>query len=270
MVIYLIGPDSYRRERKLKRLLGEYRDKNAQADFFEVEFENGGEWESFRKFVEQPSLFLAKKFVVLRGALGWMDRAGAEAIHIAAHDTRIFVIVVDVKPPKKMFLRLLDRPALTQEFPLLEGDKLAAFLTREGRERGMILEPDALRFFMDYAMGVKEDRGWLCASALDTMGLAGFSQPVGIAAVREILGRDKARDIFSATIEFFRNEQSLRRLACLQSMLFDGYAPSHIFNMLGTMARARGDVLRFAECDERIKSGALDDETALLEFVLGG
>ena len=38
MIIYLYGPDSYRRGEKVRELVSKYREKYAHADFLEVDF----------------------------------------------------------------------------------------------------------------------------------------------------------------------------------------------------------------------------------------
>ena len=67
MIIYLVGSDSYRRGMKLRELVGQYKGKHEQIDFLDVDLEEDpAKWESVRDFLNQPSMFVEKKFAVVR------------------------------------------------------------------------------------------------------------------------------------------------------------------------------------------------------------
>lgn len=268
MVIYLIGPDSYRREKKRRELTAEYRKKNPQADFFEADFGESGDWGMAQDFFNQPSLFPAKKFAVLKGALTGMDRAGARLVRRLLNTSEAFAVLVDEARPRGSFARLSDKPALVQEFPILAGEELVSFVAREGRERGVELTKEGLRLLVSFLENTKEDRSWLCVNLLEMVALAGLPKPTGGADLAGVLNLENPPEIFAATRGIFCEPTAPGRLVRLEALLLSGSAPSHVFNVAGVVAKTEKDVLRLAGYDEQIKSGGSDIELSLLDFVL--
>src|SRR3989344_4440377 len=57
MLIFLYGPDSYRRQEKSKEYLERYQAKYAGFSLRRFYFDQDGEWEKFKDFAQAQSLF---------------------------------------------------------------------------------------------------------------------------------------------------------------------------------------------------------------------
>jgi DNA polymerase III delta subunit len=270
MIIYLYGPDGYRRNQKLRELVGRYKEKYADADFLDVDL--GGDshdWVRVRDFVGQPSLFVATKLAVVCESGNVTVKAWRDLLKGALDDTSLFIIISDAKSAKKDFKFLLEDPVKSQEFPVLEGKKLEAFVAREARARGLGFAPDARGFFFDYTESFKDERAPVVVNTLDQVSLANYGNPITVDCLKQVVVWEKADEIFPLALRLLKAAPGMGRLEQLEAMFAGGYTSSHILNLLCAVVRGREDTLALAEADEYVKSGALDDQTALTGFALG-
>lgn len=271
MVIFLYGPDSYRRGVKLREVVAQYREKRRETDFLECDFSETPEhWRDVCDFFLQPSLFTAAKLAVVREGATVSDGAWRDCVSGLVLEERSFLVFSDSQAPPREFSFLLQEPVLFQEFPLLSGDRFLAFLIKEERESGVSLHEAGRRLILAYAESFGDERGYALIHALKEIALAGFNEPVSAGDISRIISWEKAEEIFPLSLRFLRERGAPRRLFCLQGLLSSGYAPSHIMSMCGALARGREETLALASLDESVKSGELDDETALMAFALRG
>ena len=67
MIYFLYGPDSYRRNQKLKSSLDGYRKKYPTGDIMAVDLEeNPDDWTKARDFLNQPSMFVDSKVLIVK------------------------------------------------------------------------------------------------------------------------------------------------------------------------------------------------------------
>lgn len=277
MIIFLYGPDAYRRNIKLEELTQEYRRKRGVLDFLRIDLEGeSDEWSRVKDFLEQPSLFVNSKLVVVRegGSFtedreieketknGWRALLGKYAGF-----ERVFVLISDRAAPGKDFDFLLKEPVKTQEFLELEGEFLELFVQKELRKRGLVLEDGALKFFLQYLLSAGA-RSARAVSEILKIELAGFRQPVSLSDLRKIIFYSDFDEIFPLVLKLLQSRDIRRRLLCLEFLALRGDEPRRTFNLLTSLAKRRDDVLSLGGFDESIKSGELDDETALLSFAL--
>ena len=57
MVIYLYGPDSYRRKEKEKEIISKYKEKHLSVTVDKFELESDDDFSSFKNFLKNQSLF---------------------------------------------------------------------------------------------------------------------------------------------------------------------------------------------------------------------
>ena len=69
MIIFLYGPDAYRRQEKLKEIVSEYRAKHENPSLQHFDFREEGKFDEFRDFAKSGSLFDNKKMAVVRNSL---------------------------------------------------------------------------------------------------------------------------------------------------------------------------------------------------------
>lgn len=281
MLIFLHGVDSYRRGEKLKSLAGEYRVKNKETDFLEIDLgESPEEWERARDFLVQPSLFISKKLAIVRECGAITEAAGfskeavkswREAVRKAAFSEEgVFLIISDMKKPFAGFKFLLETPVKHQEFEDLKGERLRLFLTREAKKRGVVFDLAALGFLAGYVGGEKTEKSWLAVNLLEQVSLAGFPSPISLNSLKELVSWSDYGDMLSLSSGFLRANFPERRILYLENLFLRGEAARHILNLISSLARGGREVIPLARYDELIKSGRLDDETALLGFAVGG
>jgi DNA polymerase III delta subunit len=277
MIIYLYGPDSYRRNAKLREVVGQYRKKYSQADFLDVDLEErSDDWVVVRDFLEQPSLFVRSKLLVIRGSDAISEKRGfskgqikelVELLQSYIESSKIFLVISDFSSPKKNFRFLLKKPVRVQEFERLEGRKLEAFVLHEAKERGVNFEQDAKRFFLEYVLSLS-DTSWTAVQELEKISLARFSQPVSLLDLQKIISWQAYDESFRIALSLIRSDSGVSRLGFLEELQMRGDDARYTLNLLGSLVRGEGAV-EFAEYDEKIKGGELDDEVALTGFALG-
>jgi len=268
MIIYLYGVDSYRRGVKLKELVARYRAKYKNADFLDVDLgEDADAWEDVRDFLEQPSLFVSSKLAVVRESGEVSLKPWRDLLKSVIDDKNTFVIIFDSRAPKKDFKFLLEDRVKSQEFDVLEGKKLEAFAQKQMLEIDLRFDTHAMEYFLRYIKQFKEDRTWVLVNTLNQVSLARFGDFVTAQMLRDFLGWEERGELFSMALRFL-GLRGMDRLVCLETMLSDGYAVSHVFNLLCAVAKKREDVFALAEIDEGVKGGVMDDEVGLTLFAL--
>jgi DNA polymerase III delta subunit len=267
MIIFLYGEDSYRRGRKLKELVKAYREKHASVDMTTFDLEDDPDnWQRARDFLGQPSMFVDTKLIVIKEA---QTVDGKEWIKLLKEQTdakKIFVIISDRKPAKAKFKFLLKEPIKSQEFSDLEGAALSAFIKKEAALREMRLAGSALKFFLT---GISEgrDRSIRAVNELEKLYLQGFRDEVSQAELRESIRFEKKEAVWKAASAILRSRDLPSRLGALENMFLQREAPSYVFNSLGFQAKGKA-ALRLADYDVSIKSGGLEYEEALTDFVI--
>jgi DNA polymerase III delta subunit len=268
MVVLLHGPDTYRRGRKLRELLAAFNAKYAHADVLAVDLEEDADaWERARDFIVQPSLFSPAKALVVKESGVVTEVAWRKVLKYHKDDERFFLFVSDTVKPAKLFLFLTEPPAKVQEFPELTGRALSVFVRDTATRAGVTLSPEAARGLVARFEG-REGASWSVAHELEKLALAGLPEPISVEEVRRVMAPDDAPEVSSGARVLLGNAPLLKKLLTLESILVAGVAPSYLFNSLAYQARGN-QVVRLAELDVSVKSGGLEYEEALTEFVLG-
>ena len=247
MIIYLYGPDSYRRGQKLREIIAEYEQKHSGLTLSYFDGEDEGLVVKLRDFTSHQSLFGGNRLGVLRSP----ECAGSEAADnarslLGAKGTTL-VIVSDEKIGAPWdFLE----EATAQEFPALSPEQFHAFLAREAGRRGVRLDPVAARSLVEQY----RDDTWGAMNELEKIALGGDAER----AVR-------APEFFPSVLALSRGPLRTR-LSSLAELL-EREEPAAVFNVLASFAGGR-EKATFADYDAVIKSGKLEYEEALLDWVL--
>jgi DNA polymerase III delta subunit len=267
MVIYLYGEDSYRRNRKLKELVRAYEKKNPSVDVavFDLE-ENSDDWQRAKDFLNQPSMFVDAKLAVIKEVQAAGDKEWIKTLKEQVGAEKIFVIVSDKKSPKKEFRFLSKAPVKSQEFNELEGAALAGFLKKEAALRNLGFTEEASRFFLSYIADSKE-RSVLAVRELEKLYLLGLRGEIQLTRLQTAIRFEKKEAVWRAASAILGRGSVGRKLGVLERVLLQREAPSYVFNSLGFQARDR-QALRLADYDISLKSGGLEYEEALTDFIL--
>ncbi len=270
MIIFLYGPDDYRREEKrrsikeefLKKYSGPLRQRFSEASLsvghFDLLEEDG--FEKFRNFARSESLFEAKKIVFLENALEFeaSDELVKELTSFLENKNTTIVLSEKGKPTKA-FSALLEKPARAQEFRHLEGKDWEEFISDVAKKCEVQLDSSALGFLARMYAG-------------NSWGLVTEIQKLSSLGKKNITQKDLEGTMLEALPDFWsifnglKSHEIGRRLFVLEKLFAVHEPAAKIFNILASMWKEK--VSDFAEYDLKIKSGKLEYEEALVDAVL--
>ncbi|MEK7093833.1 MAG: hypothetical protein AAB903_00660 [Patescibacteria group bacterium] len=260
MILSLIGPDDYRREKRKRYFIEEFKKKYSVhgVERFLVSTKDGRE--KFHELVISPSLFSTKRLAVIEEVFETDEKSFFEDLKRALKDPSLWVFISERDKIPAAFKFLTKDPVTAEEFPFLEGESWKKFILHEAKLRGINLEPEALRLL---ASLYKED-SWRLVTELDRLSAEGTSS-IGAKEIRE--ENSQASFNLWGVLGELRSPTIERRLYALEKVFESQEPAAKIFNIMA--AQAGPMISRFADWDIDIKSGKLEYEEILLEFVLG-
>ncbi len=149
MVIFLHGPDSYRKHHRIKALRQAFRDKFDQAGFSLAKLTASDfTIDDFRKHTKSAGLFSTKRLLVLYD-LWELSKEDRDLLlkELDQVDEDTILVIEGDKPPRKdnqLFKRLL-KSQTVEEYSELSGSQLASFIREHAKEHGATIEPAAVR-----------------------------------------------------------------------------------------------------------------------------
>jgi DNA polymerase III delta subunit len=267
MVYYLYGSDSYRRSEKLREILNAYRAKHKYADMrvFDLDH-NPDEWRDASYFAGQPSMFEdAKVLVVYESGSATEEKPWKEFLKNVCARKDVFLFISDTKKPKTAFSFLLKDAEKVQEFNELVGRELSSFVKKEAEKRRVAFSPDAFNIFIQNIESSIEP-SWRAISELEIFSLLGVSK-ISISDLRTYSNMSKRREVFAEARAIISANGIGKKLEALERLLLQNEAPAYIFNSIGFQSKGP-DAEKLAGYDVSVKSGKLEYEEALLDFVL--
>lgn len=276
MIIFLYGPDSYRRRQKLKEIVSQYKEKRQSLGFFDFESEEPEEeFSRLREFCASYSLFENVKLAVVNKFLNFAKELSAkeakktvEFLKSNLKNKELTILLSEEKAPLKIFDFLLKNSILVQEFENLSVEQLKSFIKKEAEKREIKLSADAVMFLA----GVFNGNIWSLINELDKLSLVG-DKNFNTERLREIIDDDKP----AVGNEFFKQvsalsfSRSLPQKIVNLEILLNKEDPARIFNVLASFSSNPPDLIRkFADYDIVIKSGKMDYEEVLVDFSLNG
>lgn len=269
MIIYLYGPDSWRRGRKLSELLGQYRQKYSQLDLLDVDLEeNPDDWARVGEFLNQPSMFVESKVAIVRESGLPENKEWRKILRDQAKTEKIFVLISDSAGPKADFRFLKEKVFLKQEFDDLAGAELAAWAKKEAVARNLSFSAEAWHYFLGYLDSLAEGRSWAAIQELEKIALADLLSPISEKNLRSVTVWFSAEDFQDLINPLFRSFDWRRRLFLAEKLFLQKEDAAHIFNALAYRAHG-SQLVRFADYDIAVKSGISDYESAIFDFAIG-
>lgn len=278
MIIFLYGPDDYRRELKKRELVATFEKKHSGLglDRFDAGAPEGRD--RFLAFIENQSIFEPAKLAVLENAYEAEDKEFLKKLQAIRSMPKVSVLIseADIPPKALAFLRTESKKDasgnLAQKFEKMSGAEWRAFLRRVAKEKGAELEPKALEFLAQ----AYEGDAWRAVTELEKMALLD-KVPVTREDL-EGLAVELAPN-FWATMNALKSPRIGERLAMLEKLFARSEPAAKIFNILSAQAwpparpddagRSGGDKLsQFAKYDAAVKSGKCEYEEVLLDLVL--
>lgn len=262
MIIFLYGSDSFRRQKKLKEIIGQYEQKHLSCQYFDFDSKLQEEFLKLKEFVSHYSIFEETKLGVLSNVfegdfLENNEGAFIDLLKINLKNKDLTLIISSKKAPLKKFDFLLKEPVLFQEFNDLKGGELVFFIKKEAAARDLKLTPAAINFLADFFQG----DNWALINELEKLSLFNRKDFDAVDLRRKI--------IYYKPMEFSRFFYALNNLSLvnLEILFSQQEEPAKIFNFLASAAKGQA-IKKLADYDEAIKSGKMDYEEALVDLVL--
>ena len=283
MLIFLYGPDDYRRAQKKRDLIAEFRKKRldlglGQFDLLAKDWHDG-----FHEFSRSGSLFESAKLAVFENAFELEPKMLVAILQPFAADKSLTILLSEHDKPLKAAGFLLEKPTVSQKFENLEGAEWVKFVAAEAKKLGTKLTPAATQFLATVYQG----NSWALATELQK--LSGFKNggaAVGgaVSAAASTNGAAAAggagiidkKDLDAFDLEAAPNYWMLlnglksfdirTRLSTLEKLFSMSDPPAKIFNIMA--AQTGQKIPQFAEFDFAIKSGKLDYEEALVDLAI--
>ncbi|MEK7062202.1 MAG: hypothetical protein AAB940_00465 [Patescibacteria group bacterium] len=275
MLIFLYGPDSYRRQEKLKEIIIKYRKDRQSVGYFDFSIKNPDEeFNRLREFCASHSLFENVKLAVIENILADFaksedkksQKATINFLKANLENKELTILISENKVPLKAFDFLLKKPVLFQEFKNLSASQLEFFIKKEAEKRGLKLTADAIGFLAD---NFNED-AWGLINEIEKLSLFN-DKNFNANRLIEIIDYNKptnSNDFFKKinVLSFSRSfEEKLVNL----EILLGRDEPAKIFNFLASFSSNSPDLIeKFADYDVAVKSGKMDYEEVLLDMVL--
>jgi DNA polymerase III delta subunit len=265
MLIFLYGPDSYRRQKKLNKIVEEYRKKYSglSCDFFDLE--NPEEFNELNEFSAQGLLFDAKKLAVLKNIFGTDAKSLKEFFKRYLTSEDFTILISENGAPPKEFDFLIKKAFLVEKFENLEGEKWRFFIQKEAKERKINLAQKAIDFLADAYAG----DSWGLIAELEKISLLNSNSFVDVADLKKIGDYGyESPDIFGFINAVIKKHRASSIIA-LEKLFINQEEPVKIFNIFASLNRLSKDLIReLADYDIMVKSGKLDYEEVLLDLAL--
>ncbi|HEY4500086.1 MAG TPA: hypothetical protein VJH70_03135 [Candidatus Paceibacterota bacterium] len=267
MLITLYGPDSYRRQGKLKEYVNRYQAKFKGLSLRYFDLENPESFLAFKDFVKAQSLFEESQLGILNG-LNELSDAEKKEVKIILKDQletkSITVIINEPKLAVKDWGMFLKKPAIVDEFSELKEGELQSFIKTEGERRGITVDVGSQYVLMQLYGGDT----WGIVTELDKIALMGKSVITKIFLEKHL---DEAApiNIFNALNQFRDGRDMGARLATLEKLLINSEDPGKLFNILAISPYSDSTwKQKMADYDTAIKSGKLEYEEVLADIAL--
>jgi hypothetical protein len=249
MILYLYGPDSYKRQEKLKWYLQKFKEKHSALTV--ERFNLPEDLIKLKEFSTTQSLFDDFKFGVFDN-ITEVDPKELEGVFKLSLDSKNLTLAIsaDKELPKDWKI-LKEKQIIRHEFKEPTPAAFSKFVQEEAEKRKLKLSPANLQIL------VKNYRGdsWGIVTELDKLALGGSPDPFL-----------EEQNFFDLVSRIQWPGAAAGRLPVLEKLLYNN-EPAAVFNFLAS--RASGGMKKImADYDVAIKSGRLEYEEVLLDAIL--
>lgn len=256
MIIFLYGEDSYQRLKKQLEIETAYEAKRGNLSKERFDLSDPNEVGRLRNFLVNRSMFEDMKFAVLNNLYEAEDDKNLKEYLKNEIDGKesVLLITADKKPPVR-FKFLIEAPVQVQEFATLSDTKLKNFINKEAAKLGLELSAETVKAIKDLFAG-------------DTWGIITELEKLSLSSSRDVQG--KRNDDYFSLVNVLKGDGDFKRkLSALELILSDRRDdPARVFNSLSYRLSNEKEAEVFANYDVAVKSGKLDYEEVLLDFVL--
>lgn len=258
MIIFLYGPDDYRRAQKKRELVAEFSKKRSERSVDLFDLAEDGAFAKFEEFLDNQQLFENAKFALLDNAFEVKPAMLAKTIRSYAESKTTTILISEAGKPVKELAFLTKKPVIFQEFKNLTGALFERFAMDEAKRNSVAFDATAVRHLAAVFAG-------------DPWGLVTEIEKLA-ALAPNITKQDLDKFDFEIAPAYWpllmgmRSSDMRNRFSALETLLASGDPPPKIFNILA--AQWREKTREMAEYDFAVKSGKLEYDDALLALVL--
>lgn len=250
MILYIYGPDSYRRTKALReKIIAPYLIKYPDGLIERFHLSEEGELERLKEFSLSQSLFAKVKLGIIYDPSEG-EKSFISLLKEVLEDKTITLVVVAEKKLTKEFNFLLDKPVTSYSFEPITGAQFITFLKKEAAEQDLKVSDTAIKELGELYDG----DSWSSITEMRKIAAGGLIEK-----------KSKIPDFFPL-LQGLKGSTPNGRLKSLFYIL-ETTEPAAVFNVLGAMVSG-SDKVKMADYDIAIKTGKLEYEEALLDFVL--
>ena len=267
MIVFLYGPDDYRRLQKKREIVAEFRKKRSDLGLGVFDALSKEWQDELKSFSRSQSLFETGKLAMLENAFELEAPKLAKVLKPFLEIKSVTLLLSERDKPVKALAFLLDKPAISQKFENLTGAEWLKWITMEAKKNGVTLAPAAAQFLGDVYTG----NTWGLATELAK--LSSFENArEGAAASRVIDRKDldqfdlEAAPNYWMLLNGLKSYDARTRLSTLERLLAMNDPAAKLFNILGSQWKEK--TAQMAELDFAVKSGKLEYEEALVDLIL--
>lgn len=267
MVIFLHGPDSYRRQEKLKEIISDYKKKHSGLSIQHFDVSDGPEFQQFRDFLKSNSLFDAFKLGIIRGGEDLDDPDEKEfrkSLKDSLEDKKSVLVLLFDKKPVKEYKFLLDKPVIFQSFENLDYQEFSAFIQKEAEKRGLKID----RACVSLLAAAFSGNSWSAVTELEKLSLLD-DKKITSETVSGHIEAFSGINIFD-TLNLLRSSRNpSERLRIFEELLERNSDPAMLFNITAISPYAQKEWKELmADYDAVVKSGKLEYEEVMLDMIL--
>jgi len=264
MIIFLYGPDSYRRQQKLKDILVSYKNKHSSFSVDRFDLETDSEFMRMKNFLKAQSLFDKFKLGIINNNNSLSKKQEYISLLKDCLNLKNQVLVLsEDKKMSKEFNFLIKKPVLSQEFRNLSGLQFQKFLLGEARKRKLNFDKESV----DLLMRFYSSNTWGLITELDKLALLD-EKSINRRILESHLHSSLPINSFSLINQIKNSSHSGNRLSLLEKLLTSGANSPMIFNVLSALSGSLKNKQIMADYDVMVKSGKLEYDQVLLDIVL--
>jgi len=267
MLIFLYGPDSYRRQKKANFIIEEYRHKysNLSLDYFDLEIPE--DFLRLQEFSAQMLIFDNKKLAVLKNAFAIDLKILREFLKKYVKSEDLIVLISEDNSPAEL-KSVIGKAHSAEKFELLEGDKWRFFIQKEAKQRNVNLTSQAVIFLSR----VFENDVWGLINELDKISLTLQKSQIDAADFKKISDYDsESPDIYKYINAVSGNWPIEEKVINLEKLFIANEGPAKIFNYMASSRYLPQELIKkMADYDVMVKSGKIDYEEILVDLALSG
>ena len=160
MIVFLYGKNVYGSRKNLAEIIAKYEEKHKESvNFFEFNFNDGGDWDGLKSAVQIMPLFAENKLIIVKEIFASKKADDFKNLIdqnnlIKSED--IFLVVweeLSLSELKKASFLLKNKDVKQKEFTLPKGKKLESWVEKEFIEKGLNTEKNAINKLLVYTNG---------------------------------------------------------------------------------------------------------------------